>query len=379
MVCVVPIAHAASTLSPAFEMEKSDTKPDTLCTLHSAGAYRKKTLQTSGRLPAGGLLFSLSSLACPSVLTVLFHTSISLVEASPSTRQEKQYPTPVRYCPTATNHTFYCQIYIDFASTSVTWMYEDTEMEMREITNWAAVVSFEVPDSDGQLAQLYYSRTDERLQEFRLGAELYHVEYNSDGDVLDVSAEEPEDRRFLLSEEQQEDYHLPAWLNPEALEGAAVDRMECSTCRKMIDVVCESVDTVCKIRSLPGLARGSINLWFAIPCKGVGLICRLDLLDTPVCTDYFCCGRSKCHNYFGGGACYEEPVEQCCDGSVVDGLGCCPGLEQCGETFFDVSGISSCFNPDVEKCCPATETWPNMAVGMSECCPSQVRLCDGRY
>lgn len=255
-------------------------------------------------------------------------------------------------------------------------------MEMREIADWAAVVSFEVPDSDGQLAQLYYSRTDERLQEFRLGAELYHVEYNSDGDFLDVMAEEPEGRRLLQSEEQQEDYHLPAWLNPEALEGAAEDRIDCPTCQNMVDVACRGVDVTCKmaVRNLPV----PLNMLLFIACKGVDLICILDLLDTPVCTDYFCCGRSKCRDYFapGGGECYDELQEQCCDdGSVIDAFGCCPGLEMCGEFFINIFDISSCFDPDVQKCCPATETatetWPSLAVGISECCPSQVRLCVG--
>lgn len=232
-------------------------------------------------------------------------------------------------------------------------------MAMRETVEWDAVVSFDIPDSDGQLAQLRYNENG--LQEFLAGTKLYLATYSSNGDPLDLVLKESEGRRSLQSEGPG-DYHLPAWLNPEALEGATYDRVTCSMCAKYFDLACASTKLFCDLVD-PVLPFPASVAWF-IGCNGIGLICVLG--KDSACTDTFCCDRSTC----AFRVCYEELFEECCDdGSIVQGRECCPGLEYCtNKGNGDLNPL--CHDPSTEKCCPETRE----VIPTSECCQDEVRV-----
>ncbi|CAN0290599.1 unnamed protein product, partial [Ectocarpus fasciculatus] len=51
-----------------------------------------------------------------------------------------------------------CVVEEDPASAPLTWQFNGTELTLVETATWGSVISFEIPDSEGEVAELYYSR-----------------------------------------------------------------------------------------------------------------------------------------------------------------------------------------------------------------------------
>ncbi|CAM9334004.1 unnamed protein product, partial [Ectocarpus sp. 13 AM-2016] len=254
----------------------------------------------------------------------------------------------------------------------LSWLYEGTEVKIGEAAEWDAIMWFEIPDSGGQLAELYYS--DERLQEIQVDTEVYRVEYDTNGEFSDLILVDFNDRRLLESGEQG-DYHLPSWLNANTIQDVMTSRIECDLCNSLVTIVCTASFRGCgeiKVSSL-------LTLALRTTCEAVGLACSYNAGvpgEFDACKDFFCCDRSKCGKF---GDCYDEVGEQCCDdGSAVPMNGCCAGDDldfTCGEASLGSDGVRPllCYDPDTEQCCG-----PNDFIRpKSECCPGQEE-CGGK-
>lgn len=252
-------------------------------------------------------------------------------------------------------------------------------MEMRQTSAWGAVVSFEIPDSNGQLAQLRYSRDDQKLEEISVDTELYRIEYNDNSEVVDVVLADSEDRRALRSGEQ-EGYLLPTWLSRDTLHGAYYDRIGCTDCNNAVSIACAGIDVACTICSFFCRVNPVLELVIDYACRGIGLTCNMQNVigELNACDNLFCCDRSKCGIL---GVCYEEGTDKCCeDGSVVDAGSCCEeevtesccGLEHCGPGIPGGGVDPNCYNVGIEKCCEGAQ--PATIVAASDCCPYEVRV-----
>lgn len=247
---------------------------------------------------------------------------------------------------------------------------------MRETAEPVVAMWFEIPDSGGQLAELFYS--DERLQEVRVGTEIFRVEYDTIGEILDLVPVDSEGRRRFQSEEQSGD-HLPAWLTPDTVEGMTKSRVGCS-CALMMNTVCQTSGLLCgyssKSSAFVRVARPLVILTFEIACKASDYICHTDMAlilfpdMNSFCGDFFCGDRSK-RGWFGD--CYDEEVEECRDDeSVALRQGCDPGKIACGPGAVEGVRPPICFDPDTQQCCLNDFISPS-----SECCPGQVCRSEG--
>lgn len=261
----------------------------------------------------------------------------------------------------------------DVTSPSITWQVEGTEFELRETAEWGAVVSFEIPDSGGQLALFFYSSDGQGLQEVQVGTELHRVVYDDAGEAVDLVLQGPDNSRALRSR-SQETSALPTWLSRDALDGAAYVRVECDSCAMAVGLTCSGVSLVCTICGVVCRLNPLLDIAVRMTCQAISNICTgetdADLDELSACRNLFCCDRSKCGTF---GDCYDEGAGKCCeDGSVVDADGCCEeeviesccGLEQCGVD-------PNCYTAGAEKCCEGVQ--PAAIVPASECCPNEVR------
>lgn len=261
-------------------------------------------------------------------------------------------------------------------------------MKVRETAEWAAIMWFEVPESGGQLAELYFN--EELLQQLRVGTELYRLEYDTNGEISDLVPVDFDGRRVLQSEEQ-DDYHLPAWLTRDTLKGVANSKIGCTSCALIVNTVCGGIQEVCQPSLFNPLwwlrsAHPLVLLAVEVACGASQVICTYDAfaifapaIDPELyifCEDIFCCDRSKC-GWFG--ECYDEEDEKCCDDGnfLVPMDGCCPGDNldfTCGEGPLGGDGVRPllCYNPDAEQCCANDVIHPK-----SQCCPGQVRRSQG--
>lgn len=200
-----------------------------------------------------------------------------------------------------------------------------------ETAEWV-VVRFEVPDSEGEVAELYYSMDEQRLAQVRVGVELYGVEYDSNEDILDIVLVESSGGGRALQNQSglQKDNPLPAWMKASTVEGATTSRVTtCDNCGDVISGVCFAQSKLCSVNwatasvttILLHVARQTVLRLapaLAVACVGVGLLCDantvggvLDVLE--VCQDVLCCDRERCGIF----SCYDPSDETCCDGDVI--------------------------------------------------------------
>lgn len=221
-----------------------------------------------------------------------------------------------------------CTTVADPASTPLTWQFNGTELTLIETAAWTGVVSFEIPDSGGEVAEIYYGRGV--VAKVRVGAELYRIEYDSDDEISDIVLENAGSRRGLQSETRKE-YQLPAWMSPSTVEGAMTSRISCNTCNLVVEGVCLAQELMCGKKALKKfLATGSVIALLSgvsttiitrvIPvlgfmCQAVGYACNAHevlgatgLFDS--CDSLFCCDRSRCGLL---GECYDESTKKCCE------------------------------------------------------------------
>lgn len=191
-----------------------------------------------------------------------------------------------------------------------------------ETAAWGAVLSFEIPDSEGDVAEMYFSREQEQLEEIRVGVELYRIVYNaSNQEIIDIVPQNSGSRRALHFQSEARDYQLPGWMNPSAVGGAMTSRISCDNCGGTISLVCKGITAMCGTGLIEtNLATGALKATlygvstrvlqavipaFRIACLTTGL-CILhewggitDALET--CADIFCCdNRLRC-----GPTCYK--------------------------------------------------------------------------
>ena len=272
-------------------------------------------------------------------------------------------------------------------------------MEVEETAEWGTVVRFEIPDSDGLLAELLYSRDTQQLEEVRVGAERYRIEYDSDDEIIDIVLENAGGRRGLrFQSEAQKDYQLPAWMGPSTVEGAMISRISCPRCKGLVTGVCAVQQLMCGKKALKKfLTTGSVVALIAgvsitvlqrvVPalaftCKAVEFICDADtalglIYDDSLCESLFCCDRSRCSI----SSCYDEDTEKCCrDGSVINPGSCCEeekvenccGRTRCGSDLnSDLNPF--CYDMGIQKCCKGDGTYSTEILGPDDCCLNEVR------
>lgn len=206
----------------------------------------------------------------------------------------------------------------------MTWQFNGTELTLVETATWGSVISFEIPDSEGEVAELYYSRGVDRLAEVRLGAELYRFEYDSNEEIVDIVLENAGSRRALqFQSEAPKDPHLPAWMSPSTIEGAMTSRITCDNCNDIISGVCFTQGVVCGktgkiVQSIASFIFGPVGATLStvvkFTCKAVGVLCDLNdvvgiIAGFDVCERIVCCGeRSRC-----GLTCHDTSTDKCCD------------------------------------------------------------------
>lgn len=126
-----------------------------------------------------------------------------------------------------------------------------------ETAEWGGVVSCEVPDSEGEVAELYYRRGEQRLAQIRVGAELCRVEYGSDEDMTDFVPLESSGgaRAIQLQSGAKKDYHPSAWMRAYTVEGVMNSRVSCDDCNDVISGACFVQSKLCAVSVVSLLAK----------------------------------------------------------------------------------------------------------------------------
>eukprot|EP00903_Cladosiphon_okamuranus_P014055 g13064.t1 len=234
----------------------------------------------------------------------------------------------------------------DPASSSLLWQSNGTEFEIMETAEWGVVrfavpdgsVSFEVPEFEGEVAELYYNVDEQRLAQVRVGAEVYRIEYDSNEEILDIVLVEDSggSRALQIQSGAQKGYHLPAWISANAVQGVKTSRISCDNCGDVVSGVCFAQSKLCSVNWSTATV-GALLLRFArqavlrvVPvlaaaCVGVGLLCDANTVGgvfdvVEVCGNVLCCDRERC----GFFSCYEPSDERCCDGDVFPISSTCP-------------------------------------------------------
>lgn len=245
--------------------------------------------------------------------------------------------------------TFLWMVIFPFVSTvdadlapPLSWQFNGTEFTITETAEWPVVISYEIPDSEGEFAELYFGTGEERPAAVRVGAELYRIEYDDDDEIVDIVLENPDDSRRALQLQSGtlKDPHLPAWMSPSTVEGAMTSRITCDNCNDIINGACQASGWLCGsalvrravatgtvIAILEGVSVAVLTRTipvFIYACVAMKILCEAntalgvyDILET--CEEVVCCERERC-----GLFCHKPSEEICCDGDLFPISSGCP-------------------------------------------------------